>query len=48
MIPPVRREVVESIVNGAGLGAAMFLPDEGFALDEELADRAVQFDLDLD
>jgi uncharacterized 2Fe-2S/4Fe-4S cluster protein (DUF4445 family) len=48
MIPPVRREIVETIANGAGLGAAMFLSDEGFALGETLADRAEQVDLDLD
>ena len=48
MLPPVRREVVESIPNGAGLGAAMFLTDEGFALAEELAARTEQVDLDLD
>jgi uncharacterized 2Fe-2S/4Fe-4S cluster protein (DUF4445 family) len=48
MIPPVRRDVVKMIANGAGLGAAMFLSDEGFALGEELAARAEQIDLDLD
>jgi uncharacterized 2Fe-2S/4Fe-4S cluster protein (DUF4445 family) len=48
MIPPVRRKTVESIPNGAGLGAAMFLSDEGFALGENLAARAEQIDLDLD
>ncbi len=48
MIPPVRREVVETIANGAGLGAAMFLSDAGFALAETLAVRAEQVDLDLD
>jgi uncharacterized 2Fe-2S/4Fe-4S cluster protein (DUF4445 family) len=48
MLPPVRREVVESIPNGAGLGAAMFLSDAGFALGEELAGRTEQIDLDLD
>jgi uncharacterized 2Fe-2S/4Fe-4S cluster protein (DUF4445 family) len=48
MIPPVRRDVLETIANGAGLGAAMFLSDEGFALGEELAVRAEQIDLDLD
>ena len=47
MIPPVRREVVESVANGAGLGAAIFLTDEGFALGEALAARAEQIDLDL-
>jgi len=48
MIPPVKREVVESIANGAGLGAAMFLSDEGFAFGEALAERSEQIDLDLD
>ena len=48
MIPPVRRETVENIPNGAGLGAAMFLSDEGFALGEQLAACAEQIDLDLD
>ncbi len=48
MIPPVRREVVENIPNGAGFGAAMFLSDEGFAFAEELAGRAEQIDLDQD
>lgn len=48
MIPPVRREVVETTANGAGLGAAMFLSDDGFALGEELAAQAKQVDLDLD
>jgi uncharacterized 2Fe-2S/4Fe-4S cluster protein (DUF4445 family) len=48
MIPPVRRQVVETIANGAGLGAAMFLSDDGFSLGEELAARAEQVDLDLD
>jgi uncharacterized 2Fe-2S/4Fe-4S cluster protein (DUF4445 family) len=48
MIPPVRREVVETAANGAGFGAAMFLTDEGFALGEKLASEAKQVDLDLD
>lgn len=48
MIPPVEPEKVETIPNGAGLGAAMFLSDEGFALGEELAGRAEQVDLDQD
>ncbi len=48
MIPPVRREVVETIANGAGLGAAMFLSDAGFALGEALATRAEQINLDQD
>jgi uncharacterized 2Fe-2S/4Fe-4S cluster protein (DUF4445 family) len=48
MIPPVRREVVETAANGAGFGAAMFLTDEGFARGEKLAAEAKQVDLDLD
>jgi uncharacterized 2Fe-2S/4Fe-4S cluster protein (DUF4445 family) len=48
MLPPVRRETVEMVANGAGLGAAMFLSDEGFALGESLAARAEQVDLDQD
>ena len=48
MIPPVRPAVVETIANGAGFGAAMFLSDEGFAFAEELAARAEQIDLDQD
>jgi uncharacterized 2Fe-2S/4Fe-4S cluster protein (DUF4445 family) len=48
MIPPVKREAVKTIANGAGLGAAMFLTDEGFALAEKLAQKAEQVDLDLD
>lgn len=48
MIPPVRREVVETIANGAGLGAAMFLSDEGLAHAGELAQKSEQVDLDLD
>jgi uncharacterized 2Fe-2S/4Fe-4S cluster protein (DUF4445 family) len=48
MIPPVRREAVETIANGAGFGAAQFLTDEGFAMSIELANQAEQIDLDLD
>ncbi|MCJ7715336.1 MAG: ASKHA domain-containing protein [Anaerolineales bacterium] len=48
MIPPVKKEIVETIANGAGFGAAMFLTDEGFALGEKLAERASQVDLDQD
>ena len=46
LIPPVAREKVEMIANGAGLGAAMFLSDEGFALGEYLATHSEQVDLD--
>jgi len=48
MIPPVISEVVESVPNGAGMGAAMFLSDEGFALSEKLARDAQQVDLEKD
>jgi uncharacterized 2Fe-2S/4Fe-4S cluster protein (DUF4445 family) len=48
MLPPVRREVVETVANGAGYGAALFLNDEGFRRGEELADKAEQIDLDRD
>ena len=48
MIPPVRKDVVETVANGAGFGAAMFLTDEGFALGEKLAAESKQVDLDLD
>ena len=48
LLPPVRREVVQTIPNGAGLGAALFLSDPGFALGEALAAHARQVDLDLD
>jgi uncharacterized 2Fe-2S/4Fe-4S cluster protein (DUF4445 family) len=48
MIPPVSIERVHTIANGAGLGAAIFLNEEGFELGEELASRAEQVDLDQD
>jgi uncharacterized 2Fe-2S/4Fe-4S cluster protein (DUF4445 family) len=48
MIPAVEPQVVEPIANGAGLGAAMFLSDEGFSLGEELACQTCQVDLDQD
>ena len=48
MLPPVRREAVEMIANGAGFGAAMFLSEEGFQLGESLAARSEQVDLDQD
>ena len=48
MIPPVKKEAVETIANGAGFGAAMFLTEEGFALGEKLAEKAEQVELDLD
>lgn len=48
MIPPVPVEKVDTIANGAGFGAAMFLSDEGFARGEMLAQKAEQVDLDQD
>jgi len=48
MIPPVSKDTVETIANGAGFGAAMFLSEEGFAVGERLAQKAKQVDLDLD
>ena len=48
MIPPVDPEIVETAANGAGFGAAIFLSEEGFALGEELAQKAEQIDLDTD
>jgi uncharacterized 2Fe-2S/4Fe-4S cluster protein (DUF4445 family) len=48
LLPPVNRDVVEAIPNGAGLGAAIFLSDKGFTRGESLAARAEQVDLDQD
>ena len=48
LLPPVRKKVVETVANGAGFGAAMFLTEVGFAHGEMLAERAAQVDLDQD
>jgi uncharacterized 2Fe-2S/4Fe-4S cluster protein (DUF4445 family) len=48
MIPPVAPEVVETIANGAGFGAAQFLTDDGFARGVAIAEKAEQIDLDMD
>jgi uncharacterized 2Fe-2S/4Fe-4S cluster protein (DUF4445 family) len=48
MIPLVKEEVVETVANGAGFGAAMFLTKEGFAQGVKLAESAEQIDLDMD
>ncbi len=48
MIPPVDRERVQALANGAGLGAALFLSDDGFSRGQTLARQAEQIDLDLD
>ena len=48
MLPPVPSEVVANIPNGAGLGAAGFLSDTGFARGIRIAQKAEQIDLDTD
>ncbi len=48
MLPPVAPEKVAAIPNGAGLGAAYFLSDEGFARAIAIAAKAEQVDLDAD
>lgn len=48
LIPPVSRERVALVANGAGLGAAQFLTDEGFRRGQSLAERAKHVELDLD
>ena len=48
MIPPVRRDAIETVANGAGLGAAIFLTEDGFTLGERLAAHAGQVELDQD
>lgn len=48
MIPAVHPDIVQSIPNGAGMGAAIFLLDDGFALGEKLAQESKQIDLDRD
>ena len=48
MLPPVDRSVIETVANGAGLGAATFLTAQGFARGTALARQAEQIDLDLD
>ncbi|MEJ2487659.1 MAG: ASKHA domain-containing protein, partial [Anaerolineales bacterium] len=46
MIPKVSLDKVETVANGAGLGAAKFLTEDGFELGERLAKKAKQIDLD--
>lgn len=48
MIPPVPLEIVETIANGAGFGAAMMLSEEGFTQAETIAEAVKQVDLDQD
>jgi hypothetical protein len=44
----VERARIALIPNGAGLGAAMFLQEEGARVGEALAERAQHVELDLD
>jgi uncharacterized 2Fe-2S/4Fe-4S cluster protein (DUF4445 family) len=46
MLPPVPIEAVENIPNGAGLGAASFLSDDGFARATRIVQTVEQIDLD--
>lgn len=46
LIPPVPPETIENIPNGAGLGAASFLNEEGYARGKRIAEKAQQIDLD--
>ena len=48
MIPDIPLERVETVANGAGLGAAKFLTEEGFERGVRLAEKAKQVDLDQD
>jgi uncharacterized 2Fe-2S/4Fe-4S cluster protein (DUF4445 family) len=48
MIPNIPLSKVDTVANGAGLGAAKFLTDEGFELGVKLAQKAKQVDLDQD
>lgn len=45
MLPPVPRERIEALPNGAGLGAAIFLTTEGFERGEALAARTEHIEL---
>jgi uncharacterized 2Fe-2S/4Fe-4S cluster protein (DUF4445 family) len=48
MLPPVPEKSIQTIPNGAGFGAALFLNDEGFERAERIAAYAEQIDLDKD
>ena len=48
LIPNVDPSRIELTPNGAGLGAAMFLRDEGLRVGEELAARTAHVELDLE
>jgi len=46
MIPDLPKDTIETIPNGAGMGAAIFLSDEGFERGEKIAKESKQIDLD--
>jgi uncharacterized 2Fe-2S/4Fe-4S cluster protein (DUF4445 family) len=48
LVPPLPPERIETVANGAGLGAALFLDEAHFARGERIAARAEQIDLDDD
>lgn len=48
MIPDFSPDIIATIPNGAGMGAAIFLSDEGFARGEKIAASTKQIDLDQD
>jgi len=48
VIPPVAADIIETVANGAGLGAALFLDEREFARGERIAALAEQIDLDTD
>jgi uncharacterized 2Fe-2S/4Fe-4S cluster protein (DUF4445 family) len=48
LVPPVDPGLIESTPNGAGLGAALFLTQEGFERGLRLAERCEQIELDQD
>ena len=48
LLPPARPESIETVSNGAGLGAALFLADSGPARAGSLVRRAEHINLDSD
>jgi uncharacterized 2Fe-2S/4Fe-4S cluster protein (DUF4445 family) len=48
MLPDVDRARIETVANGAGIGAALFLHDEGFARGEALAARTQHVELNAE
>jgi len=48
LLPAIAPEVVRNIANGAGLGAARFLSEEGLVRSIAFAERSEQFYLNTD